>query len=102
MTPVAEWSVEESSVTGPASAFTPEREQQGEREDDGGVAEGEPEADRERLAAGVVGEQLARGVVDRGDVVGVEGVAQAEGVGQDADADGEDGVVAAEREVLRA
>ena len=76
-------------------------------EHDRRVAQGEPEADRQRLAdlvrgraagfpGGVVGQQLAGGVVHCGDVVGVEGVAQAEGVGQQADAGGEDGVAAAE------
>ena len=35
----------------------------------------------------VVGDQLAGGVVDRRDVIGVEGMAQAEGVGEHADAD---------------
>jgi hypothetical protein len=39
----------------------------------------------------VVGEQLAGGVVDRGDVVGIEGVAQAESVGQHPDPDGGNG-----------
>ena len=37
-----------------------------------------------------VGHQLAGGVVDGGDVVGVEGVPHAEGVGGDAQADAED------------
>ena len=53
-----------------------------------GVAEGEPEADRQRPLA--LGHQLAGGVVDGGDVVGVEGVPHAEGVGGDAEADAED------------
>jgi hypothetical protein len=67
-----------------------EQERQGEH--DRGVAEGEPEAHRERPPAArraAVGEQLAGGVVHRGDVVGVEGVPQAEAVGQQADADAE-------------
>ena len=73
-----------------------DREQEGQAEDDRGMAEGEPEPDRERLrlarpaSVDVVGEQLAGGVVDRGDVVGVEGVPQAEGVGQHADPDAVD------------
>ena len=54
-----------------------------------------------RSLVGVVGQQLAGGVVDRGDVVGVERVPQPEGVGQHADADVEDRVVAAEVVVLR-
>ena len=50
--------------------------------------EGEPEADRQRALA--LGHQLAGGVVDRGDVVGVEGVPHPQGVGGDAEADAED------------
>ena len=57
-----------------------DREAGGEREDDRRVAEREEEADAERPLALL--EQLPRRVVDRGDVVGVEGVAQAEGVGE--------------------
>ena len=100
ITPVAEWSVEESSVTGPASAFTPSESSSASAKTMVEWPSENQKPTESGLRAGLVGEQLARGVVDRGDVVGVEGVAQAERVGQDADADGEDGVVAAEREVL--
>jgi len=48
------------------------------------VAQGEEEADAQRPAAFV--HQLAGGVVDRRDVVGIEGVPQPEGVGQHAGA----------------
>ena len=61
------------------------------------VPEREEEADAQRPLA--VAHQLARGVVDGADVVGVEGVAHAERVGRDADADAED--AGAELEVLR-
>jgi hypothetical protein len=57
-----------------------------------------------RISAGsapAASHQLAGGVVDGGDVVGVEGVPQPEGVGEHADTDGEDRVVTAERVVLR-
>ena len=64
-----------------------EREQEREHEDDRRVPEREEEADAQRPLA--LGHQLARRVVDRRDVVGVEGVAQPERVGGDADADGE-------------
>ena len=94
-----------SSSTGPASAFTPtdsrnaspntivEWPSENQKPTDSGL--------RGRGPSCVVGQQLAGGVVDGGDVVGVEGVPQPEGVGEDADADGEDRVVAAEVEVLR-
>ena len=52
------------------------------------VAEAEPEADAHRALA--VGHQLAGGVVDGRDVVGVEGVPHAEGVRREAEADAED------------
>ena len=65
-----------------------EVQQHREREHDAGVAEGEEEPDGQRPLA--LGDQLAGGVVDRGDVVGVEGVPHAEGVGQRAGADAED------------
>jgi hypothetical protein len=58
-----------------------------DRDDDRGVAEGEEEADAQRPLALV--HQLAGGVVDGGDVVGVEGVPHAEGVGEHRDADAE-------------
>ena len=61
------------------------------------VAEREEEPHAERPLA--VAHQLARRVVDRADVVGVEGVAHAERVGRDADADAED--AASELQVLR-
>ncbi len=68
----------------PGECPDPEPEQEGQGEHHRRVAEGEPEPDRQRSAA-AVGEQLAGGVVDRGDVVGVEGVPQAEGVGEHAE-----------------
>jgi hypothetical protein len=51
------------------------------------MAEGEPEPHRDRAFA--VGHQLAGGVVDGRDMVGVEGVSQAQGVGGDAEPDAE-------------
>ncbi len=112
MTPVTECSSELSFSTWPGERLHPDREQERQREHDRGVAEGEPEPDRERLAdlgaghaggflLGVVGHQLARGVVDRRDVVGVERVPQPERVREDADADREDRVVTAEVVVVR-
>ncbi len=71
----------------PGQRTYPDAEQERQREDDRGVAEGEEEPDRQRPLA--VGHQLAGGVVDRGDVVGVEGVAQTQGVGGDPEADAE-------------
>ena len=65
-----------------------EVQQHGQEEDDRGVAEGEEVADAERALAVV--DQLAGGVVDGGDVVGVEGVAHAQGVGQHAGPEAED------------
>jgi hypothetical protein len=65
-----------------------DHDQHAEREHDRRVPEREPEADAERALA--LRHQLACGVVDRGDVVGVEGVAEAERVGGDAEADTED------------
>ena len=50
------------------------------------------------LDALAVVHQLARGVVDRRDVVGVKGVSRTEGVGEDADADAEALVVARDDE----
>ena len=73
----------------------PDREQAVEREDDRGVPEREEEADRERALA--VGHQLARGVVDRADVIGVEGVAQPERVGGDPHSEPEDRAAAQPR-----
>jgi hypothetical protein len=46
-----------------------EAEPDGEREDDARVPEREEEADAERLVLVVLGEELARRVVDRRDVV---------------------------------
>jgi hypothetical protein len=69
------------------------------------MLEGEPEADREWLLveAGrdVVGDEFADGVVDGGDLVGVEGVAKSQGVGQDSRPEGEHRLIAAELVVLR-
>ena len=67
-----------------------------DREHDAAVPEGEEVAERER--AGLAGAQalaqhLAGGVVDRGDVVGVERVPQAQGVGGDRKPDPEELVV---------
>ena len=73
-------------------------QQQAGEEDDRGVPEGEPEAGAHRRLA--LADELAGRVVDRGDVVGVEGVPDAEHVGRQADADTQD-AGAAER-VLRA
>src|SRR5262249_28422208 len=67
-----------------------DRETGGQREDDRRVAEREEEADAQRALA--VLEELAGRVVDRCDVVGVEGVAQTERVGERAQP-GERGVV---------
>ena len=103
MTPVTECSSEPSSSTCPASAFTPtesrnasantivEWPRENQNPTDSGLRRG-----RRPASAGVVGHQLAGGVVDGRDVVGVERVPQAERVRQDADADGEDRVVPAE------
>ena len=66
----------------------PEVQGDGEHEHDCGMAEREEEADTERALALV--DQLAGGVVDGGDVVGVKGVAHPEGVGQHAGAETED------------
>ena len=56
----------------------------GQHEDDGGMAQREEEPDPERALTFV--DQLAGGVVDGRDVVGVEGVAHAQREGQDAGA----------------
>ena len=58
-----------------------EREAEHRENDDAGVAEREPEARRQRPLAAL--HQLARDVVDRRDVVGIDGVAQPETVGQE-------------------
>ena len=75
-----------------------EREQQREHEDHRRVPEREEEADAERPLALL--HELARGVVDGRDVVGVEGVAHAQRVGREPDAGGE-GAAGAEAEVVR-
>ncbi len=62
-----------------------DREADGEREDDRRVAEREEEADAEGPLPCC--DQLARRVVDRGDVIGVEGVPQAEDVRRQAEPD---------------
>lgn len=66
------WWVRESSFSSVPTSCAPSRDQGGHRDHHAGVAEREPEPDRDRPLA--VGHQLAGGVVDRGDVVGVEGV----------------------------
>jgi hypothetical protein len=65
-----------------------EVQQHRETEHDAGVAEGEEEPGRQRPLA--LADELAGGVVDRGDVVGVESASHAEGVGEDAGAEAED------------
>ncbi len=65
-----------------------EGEQGAEAEDDRRVAQREPEADRQRALA--LAHQLAGGVVDGGDVVGVEGVPHAERVRGEPHAGAED------------
>lgn len=68
----------------PGQRTHPQRQQRHQHEHDRGVAQREPEADRDRAPA--VGQLLAGGVVDGGDVVGVEGVPHADGVGGEAQA----------------
>ena len=85
-------------LDGAAEALDADGERGREQEDDRRVAEREEEPDAERPLA--VGHELARRVVDRADVVGVEGVAHAERVGGDADADAER-AAAAEAEMGR-
>ena len=72
-----EWSVRDLA----AEAAHADGDEHAEREDDRGVPEREEEPDAERPLA--LAHELARGVVDRGDVVGVEGVAQPQRVGRD-------------------
>ena len=84
ITPVIVWSVELVSATGPATDRTPSPSRTREDEDDGRVPEREEQPDAERPAA--VRHELARRVVDRRDVVGVERVAQPERVGGQPDA----------------
>src|SRR3954452_9117365 len=103
MTPVAECSVESSSWTCPASAFTPSDSRSASTNTIvEWPRENQKPTESGRRGAGVgarrggawggdpVGEQLAGRVVDGGDVVGVEGVPQAEGVGEHPHADVED------------
>ena len=83
-----------------AQAADAEVQQDGQHEHHAGVPEREEEPGRQRSLA--LTDQLAGGVVDGGDVVGVEGVPHAERVGQRAGADAEDRrladlVVAAQR-----
>lgn len=93
--------VQGRAVVGDVTAQAPdaEREQRSQREDDRRVPEREEEPDAERALP--VGHQLAGGVVDRADVIGVEGMAQAQRVRGDADADPEDPTAPAEIEVMR-
>ncbi len=72
----------------PGERADAEGEQHDHREDDGRVAEAEPEADAHRPLA--LAHQLAGRVVDGGDVVGVEGVPHAEGVCRDAESHAEE------------
>ena len=65
----------------------PAIKQQAGGDDDRGVAEGEPEARADRGPA--LADELAGGVVDGRDVVGIEGVPDAEHVRRQADADPE-------------
>ena len=65
-----------------------EGEQGDQSEDDARMPEGEPEPDGDRPLA--LGHQLAGGVVDRGDVVGVEGVPHAQRVRGQPEAEAED------------
>ena len=60
-------------------------DEQRAEDDDGGVAEREHEADGDGALAFL--HELARDVVDGGDVVGVDGVAQAEAVGEEGGAE---------------
>ncbi len=67
------------------------REGERQADHDGGVAEGEEQAHAERPFA--VLHEFASDVVDRGNVVGVEGVPQAEAVGEDGGSQ-QDGIIA--------
>ncbi len=71
----------------PVERADADREQEREREHDRRVPEREPEADAQRALA--LAHQLARRVVDRRDVVGVERVPQPERVRRHADPDRE-------------
>ena len=73
--------------TGPTIDLTPTDSRNVSAKTTLAVAEGEEEADRQRPVA--VGHQLAGRVVDRRDVVGVEGVPHAQGVRGEADAEAE-------------
>ena len=76
----------------------PDRKQSGKREHDRRMAEREEEPDAQGSFA--IGHQLPRRVVDRRDVIGVEGVTETERVGGEADPDRE-GAGGAERVVMR-
>ena len=69
-----------------------EAERDRDQKDDGGVPKREEEADAHRFVAAL--QQLAGRVVDRRDVVGVEGMAQAKRIGEAAEAE-EGGVIPA-------
>ena len=62
-----------------------QRDDGGGEHDDGRMAEREEEADADRPLAFL--HQLARHVVDRRDMVGIDGMAQAERIGQEGGAD---------------
>lgn len=72
----------------PRNRARADSDEEREHEHDAGVAEGEPEAGAHRSGAGAY--QLAGGVVDDRDVVGVERVPGAEEERGDAHADAED------------
>ena len=77
-------------VVGKAGGQLPHTQSQegDEYEDDGGVSERKPETDGHRFLA--VRYQLPSGVVDSGDVIGVESMAHAERVRRDTESDAED------------
>ena len=86
--------VQQGSVVGhlAGQALDPPREQRSQHEHDRRVTQREEESDAERPLT--VAHQLAGRVVDRGDVVGVEGVPHAERVCRDPDSEAEHGAVA--------
>ena len=88
---------EDINITVTGKGSNPCCEEQAEAEDDAGVSEGEPESDGKRPAPVV--HELARGVVDGRDVIGVEGVSHPEDICGDADSDAET-LVRTELEVL--
>ena len=87
------------SATPGATERRPDAEQEGQHEDDRRMAEREEEAHRQRTLA--LRHELAGGVVDCGEVVGVERVTQTQRVGGNAEADTEDLVLGAEVVVVR-